>query len=275
MRGINKIKIEINGEGEYYFKDPIIEDQVDSRDNYFYGGYTSNEEFEKEKEVKEASSKRIFQVYLLEKSNKKRMDFFFFNKIDDEIYSLCKEYIGVDIDKIGCGFNSNIFKDKETIINVLAAFIYMSHVIVIRNDFKSVILGEIVLFESPVVTSKNKLINQLKKFLTISDEEIDKIIDYFTLNNALRLGINEYPLINIQDYILWIPSSFIVNDFQFSIVNGHYGKDIKIINHKETVAQSVVDKIVMACNKYENIVISSDKSYADLLSPDNYLDKAY
>lgn len=263
MRGINKINIEINDEGEYYFKNSIIEDDVDSRDNYFYGGYTSNEEFEKEKKAKGAATIKIFQKYFVGKSKISTVDFFSFNKIDHEIYSLCKENISVDIDKFGCGFNSAIFKDKETIVNILGAFMYMAHVIVIRNDFKSAIPGKIILFEKPVVTSKSKLINQLKKFFTISDDEINKIIDYFSLNNDSRLGINEYPLINIDDYILWIPSSIMFNDFQFSIVNGHYGKKIKINNHKETIAQSVVDKIVLACKKYDNIIISSDKPYAD------------
>lgn len=262
-RGINKIKIEINEKGEYYFINPTIYDKVDCQDTYFYERYLDKEEVRNEELVKGLAVVKIFEKYFSGKSEIKIADFFSLNTIDNEIYSLCKENIRVDIDKMGCGFESKIFSDKENIINILGAFMYISKLFIIENDMKSVIPAKIVLFEEPIVISKHKLVKIIKKFVCMQEEDIDIIINYFTINNDLKWGMNEYPLINIDEFILWIPSSFIANDFQFSIVNGHYEKQITIINKDKTVSQSVVDKIVLECSKYSNIIVTSEKEYFD------------
>ena len=53
-----------------------------------------------------------------------------------------------------------------------------------------------------------------------------------------------------------------LNDFQFSIVNGHYHKNIRFVNKDETVSQSIVDYIVKSAAKFSNIIYSAEHKYS-------------
>ena len=53
-----------------------------------------------------------------------------------------------------------------------------------------------------------------------------------------------------------------MNDFQFSIVNGHYYKGIRFENKDETVSQSIIDYIVNHVNKYSNILYNTNYVYS-------------
>ena len=61
---------------------------------------------------------------------------------------------------------------------------------------------------------------------------------------------------------IWIPSSVILNDFQFSIVNGHYLKQLDFINKDSTVSQSIVDYITNHCKVYKNIIYNTNYCYS-------------
>ncbi|MGM8249276.1 hypothetical protein ACSXCO_09705 [Clostridium perfringens] len=260
-RGINKIRIEKNDENEYYFIDTNIKDDIDCQETYFWGEHIGIEQLNNERNSKLSPGRTILKKYLLGRTEISVNDFFLFKVIDNEIYSCCKEAIKVDIDKIGSGFNSVIFKNKEIIINVLAAFFYISTVYIFNNEILS--MKQVVFCEEPIIFSRIKLLNILLKFGDFNSDELNNIIDYLTIKTDVSFGVNEYPLVNVDDFIMWIPSSFIVNDFQFSIINGHYENDITIINRDKTVSQSIVNKIVESCDKYHNIIVSYEKEYYD------------
>ncbi|EFG90190.1 hypothetical protein [Clostridium carboxidivorans] len=267
MRGINKILIEENENNEYIFKLPSIKDKIDCQDTYYWGKSGDLSQAVKEACLKNEATKKITDKYF--KRNPTRDDhinlrkFIFLEKIDLEVYNACKDNVRVDIDKVGIDFSSEIIKDKQQLINILAVFMYLSKISIFKDTLLD--LRGNPLFKVPIIYNKEDLIKIIKRFLDITYDEINNIIDYFTIGSQLMGGINEYPLVNIKNNILWVPSSFIMNDFQFSIVNGHYEKSIKIKKRDSTVSQSVVDNIVTKCKNYKNIIVSNNKVYFDKL----------
>lgn len=263
-RGINKIVIEANENGQYYFKNPTIKDSVDCQNTYFYEKDVDKVKFYKEIQIKNEATNKIFEKYFARRCDITASEFLSFlslDKIDTDVYSACKKNVKVDIDKIGCEFCSNVFSSKDQLVNVLGVFMYLSQLYKIKNDMKSIETPP--LFEKPIILKEEKLIEIIRKFILIEENKLRYIIDYLTINSKCKWSTNEYPLINVDNSILWIPSSFIMNDFQFSIVNGHYEKKIDIINREDTVSQSVVDRIVTECRKYKNIVVTNNKEYFD------------
>lgn len=269
MRGINKILIEENDKHEYYFKIPKLSDNIDSQDTYFWGKNVDKSKVEEEARLKNHASEIIVNKYYSKLPTNmsiinELVKITLFESIDNEILEACKESVKVDIDKIGTDFSSEVFKDKTQIIDITGAFLYISKMNLINNFITGA--PNNLFYKKLIIFKKEKLIKLLKKLINISDNDANNIIDYFTIENNLVGGFNEYPLININETILWIPSSFIMNDLQFSIVNGHYEKKVKINNRDSTVSQSIVDNIINNCSKYKNIVSTYNKEYFDQIN---------
>lgn len=109
--------------------------------------------------------------------------------------------------------------------------------------------------------TKEKLI-KLAEQVGIDEITLNRYIIYLSMDLKIEKGgFCEYPLLVFDNIIMWIPSSFILNDFQFSIVNGHYYKDIIFPKHEETIAQSIVNYITKSVEKYENIICSNNYKY--------------
>ena len=68
------------------------------------------------------------------------------------------------------------------------------------------------------------LINKIAKVTSTPTEQVERIINY--LINTGQEHILEFPLFEQEGHIITAPSLLVVNDWQFSIVNGHYYKDI-------------------------------------------------
>lgn len=268
MRGINKILIEENKENEYFFLKPKLKEQIDCQTTYYWGENTDPFQVEKEIQLKNHALEIIINKYYSRQNpNKddfqKLSKFIFLDEIDREVYEACKVSIKVDVEKMGAAFSSDIFKSMQQLIDVIGIFLYISK----TNTFKDTMLdlrGNLQ-HKVPIIYSKTELITTIQKFISITYDEINNIIDYFIINSNLTGGINEYSLVSVRNNILWVPSAFIMNDFQFSIVNGHYEKNVKIKNRDNTVSQSVVDDIVNRCNNYKNIIVANNKEYFDKL----------
>lgn len=63
---------------------------------------------------------------------------------------------------------------------------------------------------------------------------VDRIVNYFV--NKGNTNLMEFPLFEIEDNIITIPSLFIVNDWQFTVINGHYAKEKVIKNREKTLS---------------------------------------
>lgn len=51
------------------------------------------------------------------------------------------------------------------------------------------------------------------------------------------MNLLEFPLFEVEDSLVTIPSLILVNDWQFTIINGHYLKNIIISNREKQYLQ--------------------------------------
>ena len=269
MRTIAKVQIEEVGRNTFQISKPTISDVYAKENIYYYG--LDDEEKRKQESLK------ILELdnYLLQKYNY-FMDIMSCNyttlrkkikeikdlkrNIDLEFYSLCIDRVSVDIDKIGCNFHSEIISNKTELKKIVGAFFYLCEV---KLYFCNLLhfLNHEYLHELLIKVNINDLINNINYMTGISQKTIRNCINYFCLD-CERDGIfNEFPLIKYNNTIVFIPTSFMMNDFQFSIVNGHYLKNIDIIKRDSTVSQSIVERIINKAQKYSNIVIANNRGY--------------
>lgn len=250
--GIEKFLIEINEDNEYYFKRPIIIDELNCKDNYYYNSALNHEE-------KPLIIINAIYKYIINGKGNGLKEFLDLKEVDNEIYNLCKKSIEVDIDKIADRFSSEVFKNKNELISIIGAFVYLTVLNKVENEILSI--KPMPIYENPIIVKFEKLVNYIKKLVDIDTKRIENIIRYFTIGENQKWAFNEYPLINIQNYILWTPSSFVMNDFQFSIVNGHYEKGVNIFDRDKTVSRKLVNNIANYFEQFKNIVVAKEVKY--------------
>lgn len=178
---------------------------------------------------------------------------------DITYYNLCKKRIAIDINKIANQISSKVIKDKDEIISAIAVFYYLSRLCMQRYTLKNSTYQSDI--EYYCILDKSELFAFSSK-VNINKERMSEYINYFSMDFDFEEGsFSEFPLICIRDKVLWVPSSFVLNDFQFSIVNGHYYKKIPFYSRDETVSQSIVDYIKNEANKYSNIICECNYLY--------------
>lgn len=272
--GASKVEIreEKNGNLGFYF--PVIKDDYSKEMIYYYGlddSLASEEE------------KAIFiecEKYLLDKINvfilpqNPHMIVKFFNTlrrmtslIDLKYFELCKERILVDLNKISSSTLKSRYKDteenvinsKEELASFLALFYYLSRVDSVKR---------MLTFTTNYGDGKYYCVYELPKLLVLgkqvglSNDVMKVYIKYFSVDPCIQGGsFIEFPFIVCREKIVWIPSSIVMNDFQFSIVNGHYYKDVDFYEKDDTVSQSIVDYVVNHSKKYKNILVKSNYLY--------------
>lgn len=72
----------------------------------------------------------------------------------------------------------------------------------------------------------------------------------------------EFPLFEIEDNIITIPSLFIVNDWQFTVINGHYAKEKVIKNREKTLSIVTEGRIEETLKNVTNIAVSKTWPYS-------------
>lgn len=272
--GASKVEIreEKNGNLGFYF--PVIKDEYSKEMIYYYGldDLLASEE-----------ERGIFtecEKYLLDKINvftlpqNPQLIGTYFNTlrrmtsvIDLKYFELCKERILVDLNKISSSTLKSRYKDteenvinsKEELASFLALFYYLSRVDSVKR---------MLTFTTNYGDGKYYCVYELPKLLALgkqvglSNDVMKVYIKYFAIDPRIQGGsFIEFPFIVCREKIVWIPSSIVLNDFQFSIVNGHYYKDVDFYEKDDTVSQSIVDYVVKHSKKYKNILVKSNYLY--------------
>lgn len=271
----SKVMIKSEGDNEYGFYFPVITEKYHKELLYYYGlDDTMNSEEEREKFIE-------CEKYLIDKINVKELIIHprkihiyynilkrMANVIDTKYFELCKKRIMSDINKISTSSlrsiddstNQVIIGSKDELASFLALLFYLSRLCMQKYMLvSSTMVGEleyICQFDLPKMIALGKQIG-------LSRDSVIGYIDYFSMDvNVASGNFTEFPLIKFRDKIIWIPSSIVLNDFQFSIVNGHYYKGLRFENKNDTVSQSIVDYIVNHSNKYSNILFNTNYHYA-------------
>lgn len=268
-RSVAKVDFNKLENNTYEILFPSVKEEYSKEMLYYYGmDDPLSSEVEREKVVKVDSY--IFSIFNTEKLIKhpqRLLEYmekneYMINNIDAKLYRLCRSRVAIDINKIAKEIESDVVKDKSELINVIALFYYLSRLNMQKYTFNVI---------NPILSKKNlnfcdfsfeNLIDIGKK-VGIYEDTLIKYIDYFSVNSSVEKGsFAEFPFIVLDGRVIWLPSSFLLNDFQFSIVNGHYYKNINFPNHMTTIAQSIVDYIVDSSKTYLNIVSASNYLYS-------------
>lgn len=269
-RSLAKVKLREVSENKYEILFPKINEEFNKEMLYFYGLDDALKS--------EAEGKKVIQVdeYLFEKFNPEKLIRFperifdYLRRIDEmeknidmRFYRLCIKRVSIDVNKIANEITSEIIANKKEIINVLALFYYLSRLCMHKYMFQA--------FAPPYIKDKRKNfcdykrgeLENLGKRIGIDSDTLNRYIDYFSMDIQVEKGgFGEFPLLSFGNRVLWIPSAILLNDFQFSIVNGHYYKDFHFPKHAETIAQSIVDYILQNAKQYENIIGTGNYQYA-------------
>lgn len=244
--------------------------EVYAKEMLYYYGMDDPLSSEKEREKVVKVDNYIFSIFNTDKLIKypKRLfeyqekNEFMINHIDAKLYRLCHSRVAIDINKIAKEIESEVIHSKSELINVIALFYYLSRLSMQKYTFNVI---------NPLLSKKNlnycdfsiESIFNIGKQVGIYEETLKRYIDYFSIYGSVEKGsFTEFPFIVLDERVIWLPSSFMLNDFQFSIVNGHYYKDIKFPNHMTTIAQSIVDYIVDSIKPYQNIISASNYLYS-------------
>lgn len=184
------------------------------------------------------------------------------NNVDKILYQECIKIVEKDIDKWNSKVRSAVFDNPTQLAHIIAYFYYQALIksIYIRidmadeDDFVNNGKNCIMIFEKATCI---KVITELSK---IPERKVSAIIDY--LINDGRMNLLEFPLFEVEDKIITIPSAILVNDWQFTIVNGHYIKNIPIKNRERTISTVTEGRIEETLQGIINIAVAKTKPYS-------------
>ena len=71
----------------------------------------------------------------------------------------------------------------------------------------------------------------------------------------------EFPFILHNEKLIFVPSSWMLNDLQFCVVNGHFYKGERFRNRDKTISHSVVNSITRRVETFKNIVFGQEVYY--------------
>jgi hypothetical protein len=271
----SKVKIKSEGDNKYGFYFPVISEKYNKELLYYYG-LDDTLNFESERitfvECEEYLHNKINVKELITYPRKINIYYNILKRmasvIDIKYFELCKKRIMSDLNKISSSSlrsiddntNKMIIGSKNELATFLALLYYLSRLCMQKYMLvSSTGVGEpeyICQYDFPKILL-------LGKQLGLSRDSVTGYIDYFAMDVNVACGnFTEFPLLKFREKIIWIPSSIVLNDFQFSIVNGHYYKGIRFENKDETVSQSIVDYIVNHSNKYSNILYNTNYVYS-------------
>lgn len=107
---------------------------------------------------------------------------------------------------------------------------------------------------------KQKCIKDIVDISGIPEKKVEVIVKY--LINDGRMNLLEFSLFEMEDKIITIPSAIMVNDWQFTIVNGHYIQNIPITNREKTISTVTEGHIEKTLKGVQNVAVAKTKPYS-------------
>ena len=181
---------------------------------------------------------------------------------DIELYNCCIKIIEKDINKWGSRVRSDVFDNPNQLAKVIAYFYYhamlksMAIRIIMRlqDDFYEIGKECIMYFD------KKTCIAEVVKISGLSEYKVAKVVNYL-INNG-KMNLLEFPLFEVEKSLITVPSLILVNDWQFSIINGHYLKNIIISNREKTISTVIEERIEEALLGVVNIAVAKTVPYS-------------
>ena len=231
-----------NNKYQIYKSFPI--DKYKKEDVYFNNRYDF-EKYERDQKIINRTTEMIVKKFVKSKKHPTITLHEYIRNIDLKIYEACKERVSIDIsEKLGKNIKSDVIGSTKELISILGYLYYAAMGYHTRTQLTN---------DSNYIFAlmKQDLVNKLKIATSLSEGKIQKYLDYFTFLGKGTL--NNFPLVKSNEIFSFIPSSIILNDWQFSIVSGHYMKNIDFKNRDKSISQNVIEMVRDSLEKFENI----------------------
>ena len=142
--------------------------------------------------------------------------------IDIKLFNECVKIVEKDINKWNSRVRSTVFDNPKQLSLVIGYFYYYAMIRTICVRISTLENEEYIDNASECIMKfkKEKCIQAIASLTNIKTEKVRKIVNYFI--NDGRMNLLEFPLFEVEDTIVTIPSLILVNDWQFTVINGHY-----------------------------------------------------
>lgn len=268
MKSVEKIKLIKDDNRKYRLHIPTIDDPYFKGLIHYFGTH-DEEGMKHEQEVVKKYITYLSNKYNTVDMTKMRVDKNALRELDyldrnmDNVF-LCKSYerAQIDINKISFnGLKSDVIESIEEVTKIYGYFLYISNIQLYKAS--TLIRTNTRYYEKYIIEyDKDWIIKKIEKATGIDSDAVKKYIDYLTLMSEYKGLLTEFPIINLGKTIVFIPSNFILNDLQFSIVNGHYYKSVLFTDRENTVSASVVEKIHEKVKNLKNVVAVKNQDYS-------------
>lgn len=254
---ITKPQLKEIGKCEYQLTTSLVIDKYAEESFYFYG----EDDLEKNRE---------------EQKQTKNLHYLFWNKIvleqaliseletnmDIELFNECVKIVEKDINKWNSRVRSNVFDSPKQLSLVIAYFYYYAMVRTICVRISTLENEEYIDNASECIMKfkKEKCIQSIAALINVNAEKVRRIVNYFI--NDGRMNLLEFPLFEVEDTIVTIPSLILVNDWQFTVINGHYIKKIPITNREKTISTITEGRLESLMHDITNVATAKTVPYS-------------
>ncbi|EHL04714.1 hypothetical protein HMPREF0322_04615 [Desulfitobacterium hafniense DP7] len=249
-------KFEKLGDNRWRLLTALVSDQY-SVEEFYYNRVFNKQLFDIEIGVANDIHWKFSENMLLKTDGFTKPDFGY----DEDLYNACLKRIELDLRFLGNDPRSSIIKNYMEFKKVITALYYISQMKVTANQIKLQITKKIPLAEMVVVASHHELSQKLSEYSMVNMDIVDKILNYLSLANINKGSLFEFPILKLADHYVFNPASILVNDWHFSIVNGHYCKDIDFQNRDKMISSQIVEMLEQETKSIANIKISKEKYY--------------
>lgn len=253
---VSKAKLTMVEAHKYQLTTSLVTDKYKEEYFYFYG---EDDKDKNKKELKQTQELHLkfWHKIIIQQTLIKELE----QTIDKTLYEECLKIIEKDLNKWHSNVRSNVFDNPRQIGLVLAFFYYYA---MIRSICVRIVTLENETYidnadECIMKFDKEKCIYDIISISNIREKKVRDIVEYFI--NKGNVNLLEFPLFEIENKLITIPSLFIVNDWQFTIVNGHYAKNISISNRQKTISIVTEGRIEKLMEPINNVAIAKTVPY--------------
>ena len=254
---VSKARLTQITENKYQLTTSLVTDKYKEENFYFFGEDDPQSNNAEKKQTMDLHQKFWEKIILQQIHIKNLMKF-----PDEELYQECISIVEKDINKWDASVRSEVFDRPKQIAQVVAFFYY--HAMIKTIGFRiGTLEGEEYIDnadECIMMFDIEECIHDISAISNIRMDKVRRIIEYFI--NEGNSNILEFPLFKIEDTLITIPSLILVNDWQFTIINGHYAKNKQIKNRDKTISQVTEKRIDKLLSGVENIVTAKTQPYS-------------
>lgn len=254
---VSKPRLKEIEEHKYELTTCLVSDRYNEENMYFFGADDSERNELEYKQIMALHGK-FFRKIFEEKRKFDELEKY----VDKMLYQGCIEIIEKDLKKWASNVRSVVFDNPKQLAKVIAFFYYQSVLRSIRIRIET--LEDETYMDNAtsilMVFNKKECIQDIATVSELKLPIVDRIVNYFV--NKGNTNLMEFPLFEIEDNIITIPSLFIVNDWQFTVINGHYAKEKVIKNREKTLSIVTEGRIEETLKNVTNIAVSKTWPYS-------------